>query len=404
MDSRRPTDNAPHIETIAVHAGEFVDPATRASSPNLVMSSTYVPRDLVGFSARDEEGYEGYVYARSGSPTVRQLEEKLAALEGAEDARCFASGIAASHALIMGRLSMGDHAIFPESNYVGIAELARDSLPRFGITTSFVDTTSAAAVAEAITPQTRLLWLETPCNPTLQLADIAELAALAHAAGVRDVVVDSTFASPIATRALGLGADFVVHSLTKYIGGHGDAMGGAVIGRKAELDALNLEAGVHYGGVLSPFNAWLILRGAATLPIRMRAHEEHALAVASWLESHPAVTRVCYPGLPSHPQHELARRQMRNFSGMISFQTREHGADIARRMVQRLRHVHFAVSLGHHRSLVYWIGTDDIEASTYRHAPEAARRYRELMGAGVFRLSVGIEHAEDICADLARCI
>jgi methionine-gamma-lyase len=166
---------------------------------------------------------------------------------------------------------------------------------------------------------------------------------------------------------------------------------------------LNLEAGVHFGGVLSPFNAWLIMRGAATLPIRMRAHEEQALAVASWLETHPAVTRVYYPGLPSHPQHELARRQMQNFSGMISFQTRENGADIARRMVERLQHVHFAVSLGHHRSLIYWIGTDDIEASTYRHAPEAARRYRELMGAGVFRLSVGIEHAEDICADLARC-
>lgn len=393
----------PHIETLAVHAGESVDSATRSSSPDLVMSSTYVPRELTGFSARDEAGYEGYVYARSGSPTVRQLEQKLAALEGAEDGRCFASGIAAAHAVIMGRLSAGDHAIFPETNYVGIAELARDSLPRFGIATSFVDTTSAAAVADAITARTRLLWLETPCNPTLQLVDIRELAALAHDKGVRDVVVDSTFATPIATRPLELGADFVVHSLTKYIGGHGDAMGGAVLGRRAELEALNLEATVHYGGVLSPFNAWLILRGAATLPIRMRAHEEQALAVATWLETHPAVERVYYPGLPSHPQHALARRQMRNFSGIISFRTRENGVAIARRLLERLQHVHFAVSLGHHRSLIYWIGTDDIEASTYRHPPEAARRFRELMGDGVFRLSVGIEHAEDICADLGRC-
>jgi methionine-gamma-lyase len=403
MNSKRRTGDTRHIETIAVHAGEFVDPATRSSSPNLVMSSTYAPRELTGFSARDEEGYEGYVYARSGSPTVRQLEEKLAAFEGAEDARCFASGIAASHALIMGRLSAFDHAIFPESNYVGTAEFARDSLPRFGIKTSFVDTTSAAAVAKAITPQTRLLWLETPCNPTLQLADIRELAALAHDKRVRDVIVDSTFASPIATRPLALGADFVVHSLTKYIGGHGDAMGGAVLGRKADLDSLNLEAAVHYGGVLSPFNAWLIMRGAATLPIRMRAHEEQALAVATWLEAHPAVARVYYPGLPSHPQHELARQQMQNYSGMMTFQTKENGADIARRMVEKLKHVHFAVSLGHHRSLVYWIGTDDIETSTFRHAPEAARRFRNLMGNGVFRLSVGIEHASDICADLSRC-
>jgi cystathionine beta-lyase/cystathionine gamma-synthase len=392
-----------HVETVAVHAGEFVDPSTRSSSPNLVMSSTFAPRELTGFSARDEEAYEGYVYARSGSPTVRQLEEKLACLEGAEDARCFASGIAASHALIMGRLSAGDHVIFPESNYVGTAEFARDSLPRFGIKASFVDTTSAEAVASAITPQTRMLWLETPSNPTMQLADIQELAALAHNRGVRDVAVDSTFATPIATRPLDLGADFVVHSLTKYIGGHGDAMGGVVLGRKADLDPLNLEAAVHYGGVLSPFNAWLILRGAATLPIRMRAHEEQALAVATWLENHPAVSRVYYPGLASHPQHALAQRQMQNYSGMLTFQTKETGADIAWRMVERLKHVHFAVSLGHHRSLIYWIGADDIEKSTYRHAPDAARRFRNILGNGVFRLSVGIEHADDICADLARC-
>jgi cystathionine beta-lyase/cystathionine gamma-synthase len=398
--SNQPT----HIETVAVHAGEFVDPTTRSSSPNLVMSSTFAPRELTGFSARDEESYAGYIYARSGSPTVRQLEEKLAALEGAEEARCFASGIAASHALIMGRLSAGDHAIFPESNYVGTAEFARDSLPRFRIETSFVDTTSAEAVSAAITPNTKMLWLETPSNPTMQLADIAQLSKLAHEKGVRDVVVDSTFATPIATRPIDLGADFVVHSLTKYIGGHGDAMGGAVIGRKDELDALNLEAAVHFGGVISPFNAWLILRGAATLPIRMRAHEEQALAVATWLEAHPAVERVYYPGLASHPQHKLARRQMKNFSGMMTFQTKENGANIARRMVERLKHVHFAVSLGHHRSLIYWIGTDDIEKSTYRHGAEAANRFKGILGNGVFRLSVGIEHAEDICADLARCL
>jgi cystathionine beta-lyase/cystathionine gamma-synthase len=216
--------------------------------------------------------------------------------------------------------------------------------------------------------------------------------------------VDSTFASPMATRPLELGADFAVHSLTKYIGGHGDAMGGAVIGRKSELDALNLEASVHYGGILSPFNAWLILRGAATLPIRMKAHQEQAFAVATWLEAQPAVKRVLYPGLPSHPQHALASRQMKNFSGMMTFQTRESGPEIAKRMVSRLKYIHYAVSLGHHRSLICWIGTDDIEKSTFRHDPDAARRFRALMGDGVFRLSVGIEHADDLCADLASCL
>lgn len=392
------------ISTLAVHAGEAPDETTRASSPNLVMSSTFVPTAVAGFSARDEANYEGFVYARVSNPTVKQLEIKLAALEGAEAALTFASGIAASHALLMGRLSAGDHVIFPESNYVGIAEFARDSLPRFGITASFVDVTDHAAIAAAIRPATRMLWLETPSNPTMQLADVAALSSLAHEKGVRDVVVDSTFASPIATRPLQLGADFVVHSLTKYIGGHGDAMGGAVLGRKDDLAALNLEASVHYGGVLSPFNAWLILRGAATLPIRMAAHEKQALAVAHYLEGHKAVKRVFYPGLASHPQHELAKRQMCNFSGMMTFQTHEAGVAFAKRMVERLQHIHYAVSLGHHRSLVYWIGTPDIEASSFRHDAGASERFRQWMGDGVFRLSVGIEDAEDLCADLARVL
>ena len=357
-----------HTETMAVHAGEFVDPATRASSPNLVMSVTFAPEAVTGFSARDEQGYDGFVYGRVGSPTVAQLEAKLAALEGADAALCFGSGVAAAHALICGRLGRGDHLIVPDANYVGIAELARDTLPRFGIEVSYVD-----------------------------IANTGER-------GVRDVAVDSTYATPMATQPLALGADFVVHSLTKYIGGHGDAMGGAVLGRKADLDALNLEATVHFGGVLSPFNAWLILRGAATLPIRMRAHEEAALKVARFLEDHPSVSRVFYPGLASHPQHELARRQMRNFSGMMTFQTRQPGPEIAAKMVKDLEIIHYAVSLGHHRSLVYWIGTPDIQASTFRHDPEQLRRYREYAGDGVFRLSVGIENPDDLIADLARVL
>ena len=391
-------------ETVAVHAGEFVDPATRASSPNLVMSVTFAPEAVTGFSARDEQGYEGFVYGRVSSPTVAQLQAKLAALEGAEAAMCYASGVAAAHALICGRLSRGDHLILPDANYVGIAELARDTLPRFGIEASYVDVSRPEEVAAAIRPATRMLWLETPANPTMKLCDIAALSRLAHEKGVRDVAVDSTFATPIATQPLALGADFVVHSLTKYIGGHGDAMGGAVLGRKADLDALNLEASVHFGGILSPFNAWLILRGAATLPIRMRAHADAALQVARFLEGHPAVTRVFYPGLASHPQHELARRQMRNFSGMLTFQTRQPGPEVAARMVKELAVIHYAVSLGHHRSLVCWIGTDDIQASTFRHEAEQLSRYRDFAGDGVFRLSVGIENAEDLLADLARVL
>ncbi len=386
--------------TRAVHAGEGVDPVTRASSPNLVMSSTFAPDRVAGFSAHNRSDYEGYTYARVGNPTVAQLADKLAALERAPAALCFASGMAASHALLAGRLGQGDRLLISDTNYVGTAELVRDSLPRWGIEVVAVDTSELAQVADAIDARTRMLWLETPANPIMRLSDIAALAELAHARGVRDVVVDSTFASPAATRPLELGADFVVHSLTKYLGGHGDAMGGAVLGRAEDLEALNLEAMVHYGGVLSPFNAWLILRGAAPFPLRMRAHEETALALARHLEGHRAVRRVLYPGLPSHPQHALARRQMRNFSGMLTFQTHEPGERIAARMIERLRLIHYAVSLGHHRSLVCWIPTAMVMASTFRLSGEAERRYREFAGEGVFRLSVGIEDATDLCADL----
>jgi cystathionine beta-lyase/cystathionine gamma-synthase len=400
VDDKRPKG----INTIAVHAGEGVDPVTRASSPNLVMSATFAPSAVTGFSARNRMGYEGFIYARQSSPTIKQLEEKLAALEGAEGALAFASGMSASHALIMGRLSKSDHLVMSDSNYVGTAELVRDSLPRFGVEVSLVDTSDMGGVERALRPNTKMLWVETPANPIMRLSDIAGLAELAHAKGVRDVVVDSTFATPMATRPLALGADFVVHSLTKYIGGHGDAMGGAVLGRKGDLDALNLEATVHYGGVLSPFNAWLILRGAATLPLRMRAHEENALAVARFLEGHRGIKRVFYPGLASHPQHDLARRQMQNFSGMMTFQTKEDGLVIAKRMIERFEVIHYAVSLGHHRSLVYWIPTESLMASSFKLEGEALRRYRDFAGDGVFRFSVGIESAEDICVDLERVL
>lgn len=401
MTKRRNRPMGPR--TAAIHAGEFVDPVTRASAPNLVMSATFAPDEVTGFSARNREGYEGFVYARLANPTVKQLEDKLAALEGAESCQCFASGMAAIHALIMGRLSAGDHLVISDTNYAGTAELVRDSLPRFGIDVTLADTSDLDAVSAAISPKTKMVWIETPANPIMRLSDIQAISDLAHRRGVRDVAVDSTFASPIATKPIELGADFVIHSLTKYIGGHGDAMGGAVLGRKADLDALNLEATVHYGGVLSPFNAWLILRGAATLPIRMRAHEETAMAVARFLEGHKAVTHVFYPGLASHPQHELARRQMKNFSGMMTFQVKD-GRALAQRMIGRLEVIHYAVSLGHHRSLVYWIPTEDLMRSTFRHRGDALARYREFAGDGVFRLSAGLEDAEDLCADLAAVL
>jgi methionine-gamma-lyase len=394
------------LRTTAIHAGEAPDPETGASAPNLVMSTTYALERPQGFSIHAIGEDAPYIYTRWSNPTVRQLEEKLAALEGAEACQAFASGMAASAGLLLSLLSSGDHLVMSDVNYAGTAELARQTLPRLGIEVTAVDSSDLEAVSAAFRANTRLLWIETPANPILRLSDIRALAELARGHGAR-IAVDSTFATPIATRPIELGADFVVHSLTKYIGGHGDALGGAVLGSAADIRALNREATIHHGGVLSPFNAWLILRGAATLPLRMKAHGEGALAVAEFLESHPKVARVLYPGLPSHPQHELARRQMENFSGMMAFRVAD-GPAAAARMAARtdggLEVIHYAVSLGHHRSLIYWIGTDEVVGSSFTLEGAQLDAYRAFAGDGVFRFSVGLEDPEDLCTDLERVL
>jgi methionine-gamma-lyase len=212
--------------------------------------------------------------------------------------------------------------------------------------------------------------------------------------------VDSTFATPIGTQPLDLGADFVIQSLTKYICGHGDAIGGAVSGRREELAKLRTLA-IHVGGILSPFNAWLILRGAATLPVRMAAHEESALAIARHLEEHPQVTRVIYPGLPSHPQHDLAARQMKNFSGVVTFQVHD-GPAVAYSFSERLEIIHYAVSLGHHRTLICYLPTDDLLRTSFHLTPTQEASYREFAGDGIFRLSVGLEDPADLIADIDK--
>lgn len=400
MSSQLPPDVG--VRTAAVHAGESPDELTRASAPNLVMSTTFVVDEPRAFSALDRGEDEAWIYTRWGNPTVRQLELKLAALEGAEDCRAYASGMAATSAVLLSRLSAGQRLVVSDVLYAGTAELVRHTLPRLGIEVATVDTSDLDRLEAALATTTDLVWIETPANPIMRLTDIEAVAALAGEAGA-DLVVDSTFATPIGTHPLELGADYVVHSLTKYIGGHGDALGGAVLASREKLAALELEATVHYGGVLSPFNAWLILRGAATLPLRMEAHQAGALAVAGALEEHAGVRAVMYPGLPSHPQHDLARRQMRNFSGMLTFQVAD-GAVLAEKMMDRLRVVHYAVSLGHHRSLIYWMPTDDLMASTYRLEGEARQAYRQYAGDGVFRVSVGLEEPEDIIADLASVL
>jgi len=392
----------PGIQTKAIHAGEAPNPITGASAPDIVMSSTFVVDQPTSFSANNITDDTPYIYTRWANPTTVQLEAKLAALEQTQGAIAFSSGMAASAAVLMSRLSQGEHLVISNTNYPGTAELARNTLPRMGVEVTPVDTSDLESIRSAMQPNTRVVWLETPSNPLLRISDIRQAASIAHKNNAL-LVVDSTFATPIATRPAHLGADLVVHSLTKYIGGHGDAMGGAVCGNKSLIGELRGEGVGHYGGVISPFNAWLILRGMATLPLRMRAHQENALKIAEFLERHDEIDRVFYPGLVSHPQHELAARQMDNFSGMLSFKM-HNPHKTAARMMKELQVFHYAVSLGHHRSLIYLMETRDLIESSYKLEGEELEKYRISAGDGIFRVSVGLEDVEDLIADLERVL
>ncbi|MEM7564442.1 MAG: PLP-dependent aspartate aminotransferase family protein, partial [Pseudomonadota bacterium] len=386
------------LQTQAIHGGESPDSRTGASTPHLSMSSTYVVDEEVSFSANNLSEETPFIYTRWDNPTTQQLETKLSLLEQAESTIAFASGMAASAAVLLAHLSQNDHLIISSTNYPGTAEFARNTLTRLGVEVTPVDTTNLEAVRTALRENTRMIWIETPSNPLLRIADISACAKIARETNAL-LVVDSTFATPLATRPLSLGADLVVHSLTKYIGGHGDAMGGSVSGKQQLLGPLRGEALVHYGGVISPFNAWLIMRGMATLPLRMRAHESNAKQLATYLEQHNLVEKVLYPGLASHPQHDLASRQMDCFSGMISFRCANPRA-IADRMMKKLEVIHYAVSLGHHRSLIYLMQSDDLLDSSYQLEGEQRDHYRDIAGEGVFRFSVGLEDADDLIADL----
>ena len=390
------------INTIAVHGGEAPDPETGASSPNIVMSSTYVVDQPTSFSITNMDDDTPYVYTRWANPTIRQLEKKLCLLENAESCLACASGMSASSGVLFGLLNAGDHLIISESNYPGTAEISRQMLPKNDIKVTPVDTSNPENIQNAMRENTRMIWVETPSNPLVKLTDIHTVSKIAQEGNAR-LVVDSTFASPIATRPLELGADIVLHSLTKYIGGHGDAIGGAVLSSRKIISDIIAGGMLHYGGTISPFNAWLIMRGAATLPLRMIAHQDNAMRVAKFLESHPHVELVRYPGLLSHPQHELAQSQMKNFSGMIAFRTSDPQS-LAKRMMDNLEIVHYAVSLGHHRSLIFLLESDDLINSSYKLDGELEREYREIAGQGVFRLSVGIENTEDIIRDLERVL
>ncbi|WP_181782513.1 trans-sulfuration enzyme family protein [Pseudonocardia pini] len=387
-----------HFETLSVHAGNAVDPGTGAIRRPLVMANSYaLPEDPSELSWSD---FSAPLYTRNGGANQGWLEEKLALLEtagerGSVDAVALASGVAALHAVLFTFLRAGDHVVCSDVTYVATYRLLTELLPeKYGITATLVDSADPEAVRAAIRPETRLVHVETPANPTTRITDVAAVAAVAHEAGAL-LSVDATFATPILQRPLSLGADLVVHSLTKYVNGHGDAMGGVVIGDRALTDRIRADAQVNVGGVLSPFHSWLIMRGAVTLPLRMRQHCASALAVAEFLEADPRVAYVAYPGLASHPQHELAARTLTGgFGGMLAFAVRGD-SDAQNRFVAALRLVTSAVSLGHDESLIVHVGGDDERA---RFWPEEFRRWGHL------RFSVGLEDPRDLIADLAQAL
>ena len=369
------------FETLAVHAGGAPEPATGAVMPSIHLSTTFE-------RAKDGSYPSGYDYIRGGNPNRRSLEAALAQLEGGASAIAFASGMAASHAVFQA-LAPGDHVIAPLDAYFGTAKLLRTQLERWGLEASFVEMSDAAAVQAALRPSTRLIWTETPSNPTMAVTDLRAIVAIAKSRRAL-TACDNTWATPFLQRPLELGVDLVMHSTTKYLSGHSDAMGGVVVAREDGEVAERLRALQSDGGAVpSPFDSWLVLRGIRTLPWRMRAHCSNAAAVAAFLAGHPRVERVHYPGLASDPGHAVARAQMAEPGGMLSFVVRGGRAE-AFDVAARLRLFIRATSLGGPESLVEHRAS--IEGPATR-APE-----------GLLRLAIGLEHPDDLIADLDQAL
>ncbi|MDI9887760.1 cystathionine gamma-synthase [Streptomyces sp. HNM0645] len=374
------------FETLAIHAGNTADPLTGAVVPPIYQVSTYKQDGVGGLRG-------GYEYSRSANPTRTALEENLAALEGGSRGLAFASGLAAEDCLLRTLLVPGDHVVIPNDAYGGTFRLFAKVVQRWGVEYSVADTSDLASVRAALTDRTKVIWVETPSNPLLGITDIAAVADIARTAGAK-LVVDNTFASPYLQQPLALGADVVVHSLTKYMGGHSDVVGGALVTADAGLAE---ELAYHQnamGAVAGPFDSWIVLRGIKTLAVRMDRHSENAARVAEMLSGHPRVTRVLYPGLEEHPGHEVAAKQMKNFGGMVSFQV-QGGEEAAVEVCNRARLFTLGESLGGVESLIEHPGR-------MTHASVAGSALE--VPADLVRLSVGIESADDLLADLQQAL
>jgi cystathionine gamma-synthase len=370
----------PKFDTLAVHAGAEPDAATGAVAPPIQLSTTFVHDPA--------RGTDAYSYQRQDNPTQHRLETALAALEGGERALAFASGMAAV-AAVLDTLQRGERVVVPEDCYVGTRGYVGEVLPERGVEVVTIDTTDLEAVAQACGDGASLLWAESPSNPRMRISDLAELARIAHAAGAR-FACDNTFATPVLQRPLALGADIVMHSTTKYFGGHSDVLGGALVfARNGDFAARIAQRRVLTGSILAPFSAWLTLRGCRSLPARMARHCENARKVAEFLAGHPAIERVNHPGLPEHPGHAIASRQMRDFGGMLSIELRG-GYDAAVAVARNTRIFTNATSLGGCESLI-------------EHRASAEGEHTQAPPALV-RISVGLEDAGDLITDLDQAL
>ncbi|MFD8639163.1 cystathionine gamma-synthase [Streptomyces zaomyceticus] len=375
-----------NFETRAIHAGNTADPLTGAVVPPIYQVSTYKQDGVGGLRG-------GYEYSRSANPTRTALEENLAALEGGRRGLAFASGLAAEDCLLRTLLSPGDHVVIPNDAYGGTFRLFAKVVQRWGVDFSVANTSDIAEVRAAVNDRTKLIWVETPSNPLLGITDIEAIAGVARHAGVK-LVVDNTFASPYLQQPLALGADVVVHSLTKYMGGHSDVVGGALV---TADEALGEELAYHQnamGAVAGPFDSWIVLRGIKTLAVRMDRHSENAEKIVEMLTQHPKVTQVLYPGLPEHPGHEIAAKQMRSFGGMISFRV-QGGEEAAVEVCNRAQLFTLGESLGGVESLIEHPGR-------MTHASVAGSALE--VPADLVRLSVGIENVDDLLADLRQAL
>jgi methionine-gamma-lyase len=389
------------LATLCVHAGDAQDASTQALEVPLVLPNAF------GFASASEaaDAFQGkndaYIYGRWGNPTVEALEAKLAALEGTEDACATASGMAAVSGAVLATCEKGDHVVAPRSMYAEAARLLRERLPRFGIETTFVDAVSPGAYEAAIRPSTRLLYIETPANPNLAVADIGAIVALAKARGLA-TMADNTFATPFAQTPHALGVDVVVHSMTKALGGHGDAIGGCVCGRREQVGRIRDLVVKGFGGVISPFTAFLVARGLRTFALRQRQQCASAATLAERLAKHPRVAVVHHPSLPTHPAHALARRQMHAYGALLSFELRARegvsAIDAGRNVLEGVHTITHAVSLGDVRSLLVH------PASTTHSTMPAEARAAAHISDGLLRLSVGIEGVEDLWTDLERAL